>query len=242
MKTIKKILIGTLCCVAITGFALYEAYSIVKKEYLRQTEIATAAHERINYNLDMIKIAVMTEDVETYEKNLAEIIEQINIIAPLELIKNEQANYLNQLEEYTTLLNSKAELLTEMQSIKANIATVKDKLSENYGDKDSISRDKLKESKDKVLEFKIKNSGYTEEKVLVIINKVNGALEGISEKASALAECIDTCYADRISEIDDELAEKMKSFADAVDELNISLEKEFSFDKMTSIKENKTNG
>ncbi len=242
MKTITKILIGTLCCVAITSFALYEAYSIVKKEYLRQTEIATAAHERINYNLDMIKIAVITEDVETYQKNLAEIKEQTNIITPLGLIKNEQADFLNQLEEYTTLLDSKAELLTEMQSVKTSIATVKDKLNENYGDKDSISRDKLKESKDKVLEFKINNSGYTEEKILAIINQVNGALEGISEKASALAECIDTCYADRISEIDDELADKMKSFADAVDELNISLEKEFSFDKMTSIKENKTNG
>ncbi|MBR6505589.1 hypothetical protein IKT18_01995 [Candidatus Saccharibacteria bacterium] len=242
MKTMKKILIGTLCCVAITGFALYEAYSIVKKEYLHQTEIAAVAHEKINYNLDMIKIAVMTEDVETYEKNLAEITEQINIIAPLGLVKSEQTDYLNQLEEYTTLLNNKVELLTEMQSIKSNIATVKDKLNENYGDEDSISRDKLKESKDKVLEFKIKPDEYTEEKVLAIINQVNGALEGISEKASALAECIDTCYADRISEIDDELADKMKSFADAVDELNSNLEKEFSFDKMESIKENKTNG
>ena len=237
MKTLKKTLIGVICWTAVVGFCIYEASSIIKKEYTRQTEIAREAHEKINFNLDMIKIAVMTEDVETYEKNLVGIKEQMGVISPLGLIKNEQAEYLGLLGEYTEILENKVKLLEEMQKAKTSITAVKEKLSENYGNKDTLSREKLKESKDKVLEYKIIIGDYSEEKIVAIVSRVDEILNGISDKASALADCIDTCYKNRINEIDDELAEIFKGFADTVDGLNANLEKEFAFGKMKVIKE-----
>ena len=242
MKTLKKIIIGIICWTIAVGFCIYETSSIVKKEYARQTEIAKEAHEKINFNLDMIKISVMTEDVETYKKNLAGVKEQMNVILPLGLIENEQAEYLGLLVEYTDLLESKVKLLEEIQKMKTNITAVKEKLSENYGNKDTLSREKLKEAKDKVLEFKIIVDDYSEEKVAAIVSKVDEILNGISDKASALADCIDTCYKNRINEIDDELAEIFKGFADTVDGLNADLEKEFAFDKMKAIKESGETG
>lgn len=237
MKTFKKILIGVICWTAVVGFCIYEASSIIKKEYARQTEIAREAHEKINFNLDMIKIAVMTEDVETYEKNLVGIKEQMGVISPLGLIENEQAEYLGLLGEYTEILENKVKLLEEMQKAKTSITAVKEKLSENYGNKDTLSREKLKEAKDKVLEYKKIIGDYSEEKIMAIVSKVDEILNGISDKASALVDCIDTCYKNRINEIDDELAEIFKGFADTVDGLNANLEKEFAFDKMKVIKE-----
>lgn len=236
MKTMKKILVGMICWVVVTGFLLYEGYSIVKKEYIRQTEIAAEAHEKVNFNLDMIKISVMTEDIEAYEKNLAEAKEQIGVISPLGLIHDKQADYLDSLREYTELLDSKLALLKEIRLAKTKVVAVKDKMSENYGDKDTLTRDKLKEAKDNVTGFKIDAGEFTDEKVIKVISSVNGVLDGVSEKAETLADCIDTCYKNRINEISNELAEKLKSFAESIDELNAELEKEFAFDKMSSLR------
>ena len=147
---------------------IYETNSILQKEYERQSEIATEAHEKVKFNLDMIKIAVMTEDVDTYETNLTETREQMDIISPLGLIASGQADYLNSLDEYAKLLE--------------------DKINENYGNKDNLTRDLLKQAKDTILGIKLSASDYTEEKVLAIVNKVNDTLDGISEKASALAD------------------------------------------------------
>lgn len=239
MKNLKKIIIGVVCWMMVAGFLLYEGYSIVKKEYMRQTEIAAEAHEKINFNLDMIKIAVLTEDVETYENNLAEMKDQMAVISPLGLIHDEQVEYLESLGEYTELLNNKVELLKEMQKAKTEIVAVKEKMNENYSNKDTLTRDKLKEVKNKVAEFKVDTGEFTEERVLKTINAVNGILDGVIDKSAALADCIDTCYKNRISEINNELADKIKSFADAVDGLNTDLEKEFNFDLMQEIRDGK---
>ena len=237
MKTFKKIIICTLCWAGVAGFAIYETYSIIEKEYARQSEIAAEARKKVNFNLDMIKISVMTEDVETYEKNLTSIKDQMNIISPLSLVKFEQAEYLNILGEYVELLTDKTVLLNEIRSAKTDIVTIKDKMDEQYCNVDNLSREKLKEAKDTVLSYKLIASDYTMEKILVVINKVNEVLDGVSDKAAALADCIDTCYENRINEIDDELADFLKGFADVVDGLNAELEKEFDFDKMNKIKE-----
>ena len=55
MKTVKKIFVSALCLIGLIGFLCYETYSIVKKEYEKQVEIAQGAHEQINFNLDMIR-------------------------------------------------------------------------------------------------------------------------------------------------------------------------------------------
>ena len=237
MKTFKRIIICALCWTTIVGLAIYETNSILQKEYERQSEIATEAHEKVKFNLDMIKIAVMTEDVDTYETNLTETREQMDIISPLGLIASGQADYLNSLDEYAKLLEDKINLLNEIKTAKTNISLLKDKINENYGNKDNLTRDLLKQAKDTILGIKLSASDYTEEKVLAIVNKVNDTLDGISEKASALADCIDTCYKNRISAINDELAEKMKAFAETVESLNADLEKEYCFDKMDYFKE-----
>lgn len=239
MKILKKIIVGVICWAMVTGFLLYEGYSIMKKEYMRQTEIAAEAHEKINFNLDMIKISVMTEDAEAYEKNLAGVKEQIDVILPLGLIYDKQAEYLSSLQEYAEFLDSKLALLKEIQLAKTKITALKEKMNENYGNKDTLTRDKLKEVKDKVGGFKIDTSEFTDEKVLKVVGAVNGALLGISEKSAALADCIDVCYKNRINEINNELAEKLKSFAESIDGLNKELEKEFAFDKMSDLRAGK---
>lgn len=238
MKTWKKIIVGVICWTVVVGFFVYETYSIVKKEYVRQTEVANEAREEINFNLDMIKIGVLTGDVETYGNNLSGMREQIAVISSLWLVRSEQEEYLTALSEYAELLENKVALLDEMKKVKTEIVTVKDKINENYGNKDTLTRDKLKEVSAKVLDFKIKPEEYQEEKVLKILNAVNGMVEGISEKAGALAECIDACYKDRINTINDELAEKIKAFADSVKELNSEFEKEFEFERMEELKNN----
>lgn len=239
MKLFSKILIGVVCWVAIVGFLVYEGYSIVKKEYVRQSEVAVEAHEKINTNLDMIKIGVLTEDVEMYEKNLAGVREQVAVISPLWLIESEQADYLTELKEYADYLEGKVTLLKEMREAKGKIVEIKEKMSENYGNKDSLTRDKLKEVKTKVAEFKIDESAFSEEKILAVVKSVNGVLDGVVDKSAALADCIDACYKNRINEINDELADKIKSFADAVAGLNLDLEKEFDFNKMEIIRNGK---
>ncbi len=234
---LRKLLLGVICWTAVIGIAGYEAYSIMKKEYIRQSEIVRTAREQINFNLDMIKIGVLTGDVESYEKNVAGVKEQIAVIEPMDLLKTEQADYLQVLGEYVELLESKANLLKEMQDVKADIVAAKDKINEHYGNKDTLSRDKVREAKDRFTGVKIKAENYTEEKALKVVNAVNGILDGVIEKASVLADCIDTCYKDRISEVTDELADKIKSFADSAAGLNTEFEKEFDFEKMQNIRE-----
>ncbi len=237
MKILRKILIGVVCWAAIVGFVVYETYSIVKKEYVRQTEVAEEAREGINFNLDMIKIGVLTGDVETYDNNLAGMRGQMAVISSLGLLRNELEEYLGALSEYAELLQSKKELLKEMQTAKAEIATVKEKMKENYSDKETLTRDKLKEVKDKVLGFKIKVEDFTEEKILKVVNTVNETLDGMAEKAAALTDCIDECYKDKIVTINDELADKIKTFSDAVAGLNLDYEKEFDFEKMSELRQ-----
>ena len=237
MKTVKKILIGILVWTIVVGFVVYEAYSITRKEYIRQTDIATSAHQQVNFNLDMIKIAVMTEDVETYENNLNGLREQMNTISSLSFLYDEQSEYLGKLRDYIELLSNKTALLEEMSSLKSDVLTVKNKISENYSDKNTLTREKLTEAKSKVLEFKINASNYAEEKALTVANSVNDLLQGVSDKVSTLVDCVDTCYKNRIVEINDELSEAINSFTNNTDALNSGLEAEFDFAKMKEIKE-----
>jgi hypothetical protein len=234
---LRKLLLGVICWTAVIGIAGYETYSIMKKEYIRQSEIVRTAREQINFNLDMIKIGVLTGDVESYEKNVAGVKEQIAVIEPMDLLKNEQADYLQVLNEYVELLESKTNLLKEMQDVKADIVAAKDKINEHYGNKDTLSRDKVREAKDRFTGVKIKAENYTEEKALKVVNAVNGILDGVIEKASVLADCIDTCYKDRTIVATDELAEKKESFDHSASGLNTEFETEFDFEKMQNIRE-----
>ncbi|MBO4276387.1 hypothetical protein J5868_01640 [Candidatus Saccharibacteria bacterium] len=239
MKLLKKVLVGVICWGVVVGFLVYEGYSIMKKEYLRQSEIAAEAHEKINFNLDMLKIGVLTEDVEMYENNLAGVREQIAVISPLWLVKSEQAEYLEEAQSYADLLESKTGLLKEMKAAKTEIVTVKEKMNENYGNKDTLTRDKLKGVRDGIAGIKLNAENYKEEKVLKAVNAVNEMLDGMMVKASELTDCIDTCYKNRINEINNGLADKIKGFADAVAGLNSDLEKEFEFERIEVIKNGK---
>ena len=235
-RIILRILAITVVASAVVGFLIYEGYSITRKEYERQNEIATAAHTEINLRLDMIKIAIQTNDAEIYAENLNKIHDEVSTINTLFLLKEQEADYAAWLEEYVGVLEEKKELLVEMQSLKNRVAEIKKTLKEKYSNKDEISRDKLKEAKDEVLKLKIDKAEYQEEKIINYVNEVNGVLDTMAGKIGALIDCIDTCYKNRINEIDDELAEALKAFSDKAVKINTTFEKEFKFAGMEALK------
>ncbi len=104
LKTIGKIFIFILCLVALLGFINYEVYSIKKKEYERQSEIASTTHEQINLNLNMLKIAIQTNDIDGYSENLQSLHENATTIESLFMVKDEENDYLTSLHSYMELL------------------------------------------------------------------------------------------------------------------------------------------
>ena len=236
-ERLKKILIVVLCWMAMMGFVAYEAYSIVRKEYNRQVEIVSEVREDIDFNLDMIKIGVQTGDAEVYAKNLVAAREGILKIRSFFLVISEQEEFLQKLGEYAEMLEGRTGLLVEAQRLKEAVGIIGKSLSEEYGDKDTISREKVKEAEAKIKELKIDVGEYEEEKALAVVGAINEMLETLATQVAADADCIDTCYKNRINEINDELAEKIEDFGDEVVKLNKEIEKEFDLVKMKELRQ-----
>jgi len=227
----KKVLVCIFCFVGLIGFLGYEGYSIVQKEYETQREVVKETRAQVNFNLDMVKIAIMTEDTEAYARYLGSIRENSAVISAQSLARDE--GYLGKLGEYISVLESKAGLLTETRDARSEILKAKNSLSENYNE---LTKEKLKEAQEKIAGLKIDASRFSEEKVVAAISKVNEILDVVSEKAAALSGCVDTCYKNRISTLNDELAEKLKGFSEVTDGVNREIEWEFEFSKMEEIK------
>ena len=237
LKIIGKISLGIICLVLILGFVNFEVYSINNKEYARQIDIANEAHKQIALNLNMIKIAVQTEDIEKYKENLSRLYENSAKIKPLFFLEDEQKDYLNSLYSYIELLENRKTLLSEIIKLKNDISAIEKVFKENYNGKDASSREKLTSLSSEIEKLKINEKDYSEEIIKNIISEINDLLNGIIADSSALSECIDNCYKDKITEINDGLAEKLKSFADKTEGLNQSLEDQFDFETLDKLKD-----
>lgn len=235
-KILTKIITVVLCLGAVVGFVVYEECSIMEKEHERQSAVAESAHKDIDLGLNMIKIAVQTEDEDLYAKNLGVVREGLAKIEPLVLVREEQAEYLARLGEYLGVLEDKVPVLSEMHSLKEKIAEIEKVLKENYGNSDEISRDKVKGAKEEILKLKINGEEYETERAVEAVGAVNEMLDKMAEKAGALADCIDSCYKNKISELDDGLADMLKEFMDKAPGLNTALEEEFEFGKMEEVR------
>lgn len=235
LKIIGRILFGIICLVIILGFINYEVYSINNKEYARQIDIANEAHAQITLNLNMIKIAIQTEDLDKYEENLLKLYENSAKIEPLFFLEEEQKDYLDSLHSYMELLENRKNLLSEIIKLKQNIANIEKVFKENYNGKDAISREKLTGLSGEIEKLKIKEKNYSEETILKVVSSINEILTDIIAKSNALTECIDNCYKDRITEINNELAEKLGSFADKTKDLNKTLEDQFDLETLDKL-------
>lgn len=235
-KILTKIILAVLCLGVVVGLVVYEECSIMEKEHERQVVVAESAHREIDLGLNMIKIAVQTEDEDLYAKNLGAVREGLAKIKPLVLVQEEQAEYLAQLGEYMVVLEDKAPVLSEMHSLKDKVGEIEKVLKENYGNSDEISRDKVKGAKEEILRLKINEEDYKAERVAEVVGAVNETLDKMAEKAGELADCIDNCYKNKISELNDGLADMLKEFMDKAPGLNTALEEEFEFGKMEELK------
>ncbi len=230
----KKIIIAFLCSVAVVGFAVYEAKSMVTKEYERQDGILQEVREDINLSLDMIKVAVVTGDTEMYEKYISGLREGANKIRSLFLV--EKDTLVTELDDYSNLLEEKESLLAELNGVKESVAKLQSEFSEKYGNKDEITKDKVKAAKDEILGLKIDDSAFTEERTLTIVKTINAVIGEAAGKVGAVADCIDTCYKNRINEINNELASVFGSFSENVKKMNLEFEEEFNFEEMEKLK------
>ena len=233
IKTFKKILLMTLSWLMILFLASYEGTSIIKKEYERQIQIANTAREQVALNLNMIKIAVQTEDDEIYGNNLAGLKEQTAVLEDLTYLKNRQSGYLKRLNTYIERLEEKREIISATKTLSEKVKEVKEYLATNYGNNQTATREKIREGKTKFEEIKV-NLKY-DNSVQETVNYVNDILNRLIEASISLSDCIDTCYKDRIEKINDELAGYIKVFSEKATTLNKNYESEFDFQTLNDL-------
>ena len=185
----------------------------------------------------MLKIAIQTSDKDIYSEKLSSLTSYSSELKTLSFIKNNIAEYLTSLDDYINSLEEHATLLSEIASLKNEVSTIESTFKDNYGDKNTITRDKLKAASDKIEKLKINTKDYSEKTTIKIVESINQLLSDTVSKTNALTECIDECYADRIGEINDELAGIFKTFADQTAKFNQSLEDQFNFAKMDELKQ-----
>ena len=234
-KLIKAFVI-LLMMAGVVGLVIYEEWSIVTKEHERQLEIAQEDETEIKLGLDMLKIAVQTEDTELYGANLARVRAAMAEIGSLAMVQDEYGEYLGKLGEYAGLLEDRAEMLAEMHELKGAVDGISDTLGAEYGNKDEISKDKVRGAKEKIGGLKIDAGKYGVEKVALAVNSVNDVLDKLMGKVGELSDCIDNCYKDKIKSLNDGLAELLKEFLDKAPGVNAELENEFELARMEELK------
>ena len=234
MKVFKKISIAFILIGLLTAGVLYEAYSITRKEYEKQAEVANDVRKEVNFDLNMIKIAVQTNDADVFNENLGKMKVQAERLKDLSFLENRLAGYKARLTYYIDLLDSKTDLLPQIKQLKTKVSEIATFVKENYVES-KASRDKVREVNPKLNQLKIALGDYTNDTVKNVVNTVNGFLEEMAIGGTSLSDCIDTCYKDKISGINDGLETKIKAFADKTAELNAGLEKEFDLETLADL-------
>ena len=103
--------------------------------------MAGSAHEEIELDLNLLKIAVQTGDAESYVNKVAGVMNEKARIEGLFMVRDEQAEYVGLVNEYLTVLDGKETMVGEMKNLKEEVAGIVKTLQENFGNKDEISRD-----------------------------------------------------------------------------------------------------
>lgn len=227
-----RIVVGIVMVTAVIGLAVYEGWMIVSLEHERQMELALDAKTKATLGLNMLKIGVQTEDVDLYAENLQKVEGAAVEIGELGMVREEFGEYLETLVGYAGKLEERKALLGEMRKLKDAVTNITSQIEKDYGNKDAISKEAVKEAKGKVLGLKLNRDDYGNELVVGVLEKVNVVLDKIAEKVGELGDCVDNCYKDKINSLNDELAGVFKEYADAVSDINKPLEAEFDFEKM----------
>ena len=224
-KTFKKVLLMVTTWMVVMFIASYEAASITKKEYERQIQIANAAREQVVLNLNMIKIAVQTEDDGMYGENVESMKEQARILEDLSYLKLRQSGYLARLNGYIETLEAKREIVSATKTLSEKVNEVKEYLSTNYSKSQTATREKVREAKTKFEEIKIdlKYGNSVQEAV----NNVNDILNRLIEASMSVSDCIDTCYKDKIEKINNEYKALISSLAPKDSKKGINLKDVF---------------
>lgn len=229
VKTIKKILVATLIMSLLMTAIIYETYSIMRKEYERQVEIANLVRENVTLDLNMVKIAVQTNDEEVYSNNLVKMEAEIKRIDELSMLDNSLAGYKTRLKYYADLLEAKKDLLPEIKALKTKIDEIVKVLKENFVST-TVTRDKLREVNPKMVSLMIDVNNYTNENVKTVATAVNSILNDLATYGTTLSDCIDTCYKNRITEVTNGVNDLIKGFSDKTAGLNLAVENEFQLE------------
>ena len=234
MKTFRKIIVAFILIGLVTAGVLYEAYSITRKEYEKQVEVANDVRKEVNFDLNMIKIAVQTSDADVFNENLERMKVQAERLKDLSFLDNRLAGYKARLTYYIGLLDSKTDLLPQIKQLKTKVSEIATFVKENYIES-KASRDKVREVNPKLNGMKIGLGDYTNEKVRNAVVAVNSFLEDIGAGGTSLSDCIDTCYKNKITEINDGIEGKIKAFTEKTTGLNTELEKEFDLETLADL-------
>ena len=234
MKELKKIIVAFVVMVVAASGILYETYSIVKKEYERQVEAYADVRENINFGLNMIKIAVQTNDENSFITNLDTIKDKSEKLNELSFLNNQISGYKTRLNYYLDLLNSKKDLLPEIKKLKEKVDEITGIVKDSFVSK-NITRDKVREINSKMNKLKFKTDGFINERVKIVADVVNAFLDEMAAGGTSLSDCIDTCYKNRISEINDNISNSIKAFSDKTNKLNRDIEKEFDLDTLADL-------
>lgn len=234
MKTFRKIIVAFILIGLVTAGVLYEAYSITRKEYEKQVEVANDVRKEVNFDLNMIKIAVQTSDADVFNENLEKMKVQAERLKDLSFLDNRLAGYKARLTYYIGLLDSKTDLLPQIKQLKTKVSEIATFVKENYIES-KASRDKVREVNPKLNGMKIGLGDYTNEKVRNAVVAVNSFLEDIGAGGTSLSDCIDTCYKNKITEINDGIEGKIKAFTEKTTGLNAELEKEFDLETLADL-------
>ena len=224
-----RILIAIIIVCLLVGFAIYETFSILEKEHSRQYEIFTDQKSQIDFNLNMIKIAVMTKDSDSYHENLSSAKEHLQTIKTLSFIVDEESNYITKSTERLAFLAEKESAVSEMKTLSEKISVLAETLTSSYSDQSSLTRDTLKQISPNLENLKINPDNYHDETVLAIVNSVNEILNSIISSNNELSNCIDTCYENKFTSINNSLSEKIKPLVENFPTQNSAFEKQFQF-------------
>lgn len=238
----KKIFAIIFLIIIFFGFIFFEGYSILKQEFSRQLSFESFLFDDIEMNLNLIKVAVQTNDSELFEKNIYESKEKTKIFSKLFLLKEKHSDYYSEVENYINFLEEKESLLIETAKLKDSILEISRQLKESYGDKATISRDAVRSAVEKIASVRIKTEDYTEIPSQNIIESTNSMLDLVGEKVNSLSECIDTCYKDSIVEITNSMNDILKDFSSKITELNNNIEKEYDFETLEKLKTTRPEG
>lgn len=236
---IKKIVIATICFGVLSLLTIFEIYTITNDDNRHQTKVANEIYDNVIVNFDMIKVAIQISDDKMFEENFESAKNEAEKLNGLPFVSEKDKDYIDEIKNYLELLESKGSLIKETKTLKEAVINLKDNLKEKYGDKEKITKDEIKNASDNIVGLKLNFEDFTFESIKKSTDSINSMLDGFALKTDELEKCIDTCYKNSITAINDGLSNLFKAFADGSFELNENIEKEFELDKIEKIKTDK---